>query len=68
MDADGKKNISLNYCEDTVPGKYIVFPSNMWHYAMINTSYKPRITIAANIFPSGEISDGGVGHLNIKVT
>ena len=67
VDNIGRKNTNLNYEEETIPGKYIVFPSTMWHYAMINKDIKPRITIAANVFPSGNISCEGVSRLNITV-
>jgi hypothetical protein len=57
----------LEYSEKTEPGKFIVFPSMINHYAERNTSNEDRMTIAANFFPTGLITCGGVSTLKIEV-
>ena len=54
--------------EETEPGKYICFPPSIRHYAQPNTTNKPRMTIAANAFPSGLIESGGVSRLRVEVS
>ena len=60
-------SLYLKHVEDTEPGKYVVFPPSIMHYATKNTDQEPRTTIAANIYPNGTISCGGVSKLKIKV-
>ena len=57
----------LQYSEPTEPGKFIVFPSMISHYADKNSSDEDRITIAVNFFPTGTITCGGVSTLRIEV-
>ena len=59
--------LQLHHAEETEPGKYIIFPPSIDHYATKNTSPEARITIAANIYPTGKISCGGVSNLKIEV-
>ena len=59
--------LQLQYAEETEPGKYIIFPPSIDHYATKNTGLEDRITIAANIYPTGNISCGGVSNLKIEV-
>ena len=57
----------LTHEEPTEPGKFIVFPPTIRHYAQPNTSNMPRMTIAANAFPSGLIESGGVSRMKVEV-
>lgn len=57
----------LYHYEPTEPGKFIVFPPHIYHYSTQNKSDEYRITIAANIFPSGKVSYGGVSKMKISV-
>tara|TARA_R110000744_G_scaffold348198_1_gene453758 strand:- start:1296 stop:1940 length:645 start_codon:yes stop_codon:yes gene_type:complete len=57
----------LKHLEPTEPGKYIVFPPKIFHYAQPNTKDETRYTIAANAFPNGLISCGGTNELNLKL-
>jgi len=57
----------LYHYEPTEPGKFIVFPPQIYHYSTKNLSDKKRVTIAANIFPDGLITCGGVSKMKIKV-
>ncbi len=69
MSSDDVDNggLYLKHIEDTEPGKYVVFPPSIMHYATENTDQEPRITIAANIYPNGNISCGSVSKLKIKI-
>ena len=62
-----KGGLCLKHEEATEPGKYVIFPASTLHYATPNTDQEPRVTITANIYPSGMISCGGVSNLKIKV-
>jgi hypothetical protein len=54
--------------EPTEAGKFICFPPTIRHYAQPNTTNGPRMTIAANAFPSGLIESGGVSRMYVEVT
>ena len=60
-------DIEIYHYEPTEPGKFIVFPPHIYHYSTKNTSDKKRVTIAANIFPDGLISYGGVSKMKINI-
>jgi uncharacterized protein (TIGR02466 family) len=62
---EGDSNIY--HYEPTEPGKFIVFPPNIYHYSTPNRSDDDRITIAANIFPEGTISYGSVSKMKISI-
>jgi len=57
----------LHHYELTEPGKFVVFPPHIFHYSTENKSDDYRITIAANIFPEGTISYGGVSKMKISI-
>lgn len=57
----------LTHEEPTEPGKYIVFPSTIVHYAQPNTSNMDRVTIACDAFPCGLISQGYTSKLRVQV-
>lgn len=57
----------LHHYELTEPGKFIVFPPHIYHYSTENKTNEYRSTIAANIFPEGLISYGGVSKMKIKI-
>ena len=54
--------------EPTEVGKFVCFPPTIRHYAQPNTTERPRMTIAANAFPSGLIESGGVSRLRLAVS
>jgi hypothetical protein len=56
----------IYHYEPTEPGKFIIFPPHIFHYSTKNILDKKRITIAANIFPEGTISYGGVSRMKIS--
>jgi uncharacterized protein (TIGR02466 family) len=58
----------IYHYEPTEPGKFIIFPPHIFHYSTKNISDKKRITIAANIFPEGTISYGGVSRMKISIS
>lgn len=53
--------------EPTEPGKYIVFPSAIPHYAQANSSEMDRVTIACDAFPNGLINQGYTSRLKVQV-
>lgn len=57
----------IYHYEKTEPGKYVVFPPHFYHYSTPNTETKERVTVAANAFPEGLISYGGVSRFKISV-
>ena len=57
----------IYHYEPTEPGKFVVFPPHIFHRSTPNLHSKKRITIAANIFPEGKISYGGVSRLKISL-
>lgn len=57
----------ITHEEPTEPGKYIVFPSTITHYAQPNTSDVDRVTIACDAFPSGLISQGYTSRMKLQV-
>jgi uncharacterized protein (TIGR02466 family) len=58
----------IYHYEPTEPGKFIIFPPHIFHYSTKNISDKKRVTIAANIFPEGTISYGGVSRMKITIS
>jgi len=61
------EDTNIYHYEPTEPGKFIVFPPHISHYSTDNVDDKNRITIAANVFPEGTISCGGVSRMKISI-
>lgn len=66
-DSFEKNLFQIKHEEPTEPGKFIVFPSTIDHYAMPNTASVDRYTIAANVFPTGLISADSFSQIKIEV-
>lgn len=58
----------LYHYEPTEPGKFIVFPSHIYHYSSVNNLETKRVTIAANVFPEGTISYGSGSVSKMKIS
>ena len=57
----------LTHEEPTEPGKFVVFPSTVSHYAQENTSDADRVTISCDAFPTGLINQGYTSRLRVQV-
>lgn len=64
---DYYKKYYLMHEEPTEPGKYIVFPAAIPHYAQANSGDADRVTIACDAFPTGLINQGYTSRLNVQV-
>jgi len=67
MSGDKEELYYLKHYESTEPGKFVVFPPSIFHYATKNTTNTNRVTIAANAYPEGLITCGNVSKMKIKI-
>ena len=62
-----ESDTDIYHYEPTEAGKFMIFPPHIFHYSTKNFLDKKRVTIAANIFPEGTISYGGVSRMRIEI-